>query len=222
MRARETPFRPFWWAFGLEAAGVAARPAEGTYNRYEFETLPAIPQELTGDLSWLAGRATPEEWSIGTEPVAELPELEAACERIGLTLPAVFLDFLRSPRLQSKIRSCTACFISVSARPVRVPGTDAHLIRFLADQQGCLFWYLYVTPTGHAVVASVDYYDGSPERDHIENDLIEFCGESFESFLYRFWLENEIWFAADEGDPMLEEAEEYIRRYRATAATRGD
>jgi hypothetical protein len=217
MRAQDSPFRPYWWAFGLESAGVSARPAVATYGRYEFEVLPPIPRELTGELTWLADQPTPADWSIGTEPVAELPELAAACDRLGLTLPAVFLDFLRSPRLQSKIRSCTACFISVGPVPVKAPGADGHLIRFLADQQGCLYWYLYVTATGHAVVSSMDFY-GGPEADFTEDGEIAFCGESFESFLYRFWLENEIWYAANEGDPMPADAEEYIRRYQANVA----
>lgn len=217
MRAQETPFRPYWWAFGLEEAGVAVRPAVGTYGRYEFEVLPAIPRELTGDLAWLSDQPTPEHWSIGTKPVAELAELESACSRLGLTLPAVFLDFLRSPRLQSKIRSCTACYISVGPVPFTAPGADGHLIRFLADQQGCLYWYLYVTATDHAVVSSTDFH-GGPRQDHTEDGEIEFCGESFESFLYRFWLENEIWYAVNEGDPMPEDAQEYIRRYQANAA----
>ena len=83
MQAGQSPFRPYWWAFGLESAGVSARPDVGTYGRYEFEALPPIPRELTGDLAWLADQPTPEEWSIGTEPVGELPALEAACSRLG-------------------------------------------------------------------------------------------------------------------------------------------
>lgn len=219
MRAQESPFRPYWWAFGLEAAGVAGRATEGTYGRFEFGALPPIPRELTGDLAWLAAQPTPDEWGVGTGPVAELAEVEAACARLGVTLPGVFLDFLRSPRLLSKIRSCTACYISVGPVPVTAPGADGHLIRFLADQQGCLYWYLYVTATGHAVVCSADLY-GGPGDDYTATGEINFCGESFESFLYRFWLENEIWFAADEDGPMPEDADEYIRGYQANDADR--
>ncbi|MEU4625393.1 hypothetical protein AB0G04_36155 [Actinoplanes sp. NPDC023801] len=217
MQAQDSPFPPAWWAFGLESAGVPARPETSTYGRYDFEVLPPIPRELTGDLAWLAEQAVTEEWGIGATPVAELPDLEAACDRLGLTLPVVFLDFLRMPSLQSRIRSCTGCYISVGPEPVRAPGADGHLIRFLADQQDCLYWYLYVTATDHAVVTSADYY-GGPDEDHDGGDEIEFCGESFESFLYRFWLENEIWYSANEDEPMPAEAEEYIRRYRAAAA----
>jgi hypothetical protein len=219
MQAQDSPFRPYWWAFGLESAGVSARSEMGTYGRYEFEALPPIPRELTGDPAWLAAQPTPEEWSIGTKPVAELAELEAACVRLGLALPPAFLDFLRSPQLQSKIRSCTACYISVGPRPVPAPGVDGHLIRFLADQQGCLYWYLYVTATDHAVVSSADLY-GGPWDDYVDTGEIDFCGETFESFLYRFWLENEIWYAANDDTPMPTDAEEYIRRYQANTTDR--
>ncbi len=215
MPAQETPYRAYWWPFGLEAAGVFDGAVEGP-------VFPPIPRELTGDLAWLAGRPTPGEWSIGTEPVAELPALEAACARLGLTLPAVFTDFLRSPLLQSKIRSGAGSFVDVGEAPVRAPGAPGHLIRFLADQQGCAYWYLHVTAESHAVVLAEDLYDdpedgGDADDDNDDGVDIELCGESFEAFLYRLWLENEIWFAAEEGDPMPDDAEEYIRRYRATA-----
>ncbi|GAB3159723.1 hypothetical protein GCM10027290_65010 [Micromonospora sonneratiae] len=41
-----------------------------------------------------------------------------------------------------------------------------------------------------------------------------FCGESFKTFLCRYWLENEIWFADDDGAPTPDVAAEYIRQYR--------
>jgi hypothetical protein len=44
MRAQDSPFCPYWWAFGLEAAAVPARPEAGTYGRYEFEALPPVPR----------------------------------------------------------------------------------------------------------------------------------------------------------------------------------
>ncbi|GID29938.1 hypothetical protein [Paractinoplanes brasiliensis] len=218
MQAQKSPFRPYWWAFGLEAAGVASRATMGTYGQFEFEALPPIPRQLSDNLAWLEDQPTPQAWSIGTKPVVELPALEAACGQLGLKLPVVFLDFLRSPRLQSKIRSCTACYISVGPTPVTVPGIDGHLIRFLADQQGCLYWYLYLTATDHAVVCSADFY-GGPGDSYTDDGEIEFCGESFESFLYRFWLENEIWFAANDGEPMSADAEQYIRRYQTDDAS---
>jgi hypothetical protein len=47
-----------------------------------------------------------------------------------------------------------------------------------------------------------------------EPEEIEFCAESFEAFICRYWLENEIFFAEDDGAGMPAVAEEYIERYR--------
>jgi hypothetical protein len=32
--------------------------------------------------------------------------------------------------------------------PIRVSHGDGYLVGFLADSQGCLFWYLYLTADG--------------------------------------------------------------------------
>lgn len=47
---------------------------------------------------------------------------------------------------------------------------------------------------------------------------IVYCAESFEAFMCRFWLENEIWYAAWKKTPMLDVAKEYIERYRGSGA----
>jgi hypothetical protein len=94
-------------------------------------------------------------------------------------------------------------------------------VRFLADSQGCLFWYLYVpgTAIGHAVVASAKFY-GTPEEDweqeDLENDELDFVAESFESFLWRFWVENEIWYSVYyDKTPLPEQARLYLSDYRS-------
>lgn len=221
MLAQDSPFRPYWWGVGLEGAGVDGRPDVSTYGRYEFQDLPPVPFAMSGDLSWLAAQPVQEEWSIGAEPVAVLPALLSACERLGVSLPPAFLMFMRTPVLQRRIRSCTACFVDVDAGPVRSPVGDGYLVRFLADQQGCLFWYMYLTADGrdHAVVCSANFYgfadasQGGDDSDD-EPDPIVFCGESFETFLCRYWLENEIWFADKEKTAMPDVGAEYIRQYQ--------
>jgi len=218
---QDSPFRPFWWGFGLQSVGVSGRPDVGTYGQYDFQDLPPVPFAMTGDLDWLAAQPAHDEWCVGAEPVAELPPLVAGCERLGLSLPPAFLAFMRTPALRQRIRSCTACFVDVGAAPVKAPAGDGYLVRFLADQQGCLFWYLFLTADGrdHAVVCSPDYYDSAPaEDDDRHPDAVVFCGESFETFLCRYWLENEIWFADNDNTPMPDVGAEYISRYQALGA----
>jgi hypothetical protein len=53
--------------------------------------------------------------------------------------------------------------------------------------------------------------EGFEEPDPSE---FSFCAESFEAFLCRFWLENEISFAQCLKTPLPEGARQYIEHYR--------
>ncbi|MEU8662036.1 hypothetical protein [Actinoplanes philippinensis] len=218
MKAEEAPFPASWWGTGMASAGVAARPDVGTYGKYSFAELPPLPFALSGDFGWLREQEAHDQWAInddgGTEQ--ELPLLRSACEAAGLALPDSFVRFMSDPHLQQRVRSSTACYLDLDVGPAPSPTGKGHLVRFLADQQGCLFWYLYLTEdgSGHAVVCTVDLYEhgGEPAGDP---DEIEFCAESFEAFVCRYWLENEIFFAGDDEDELPAVAADYLSLYRA-------
>jgi hypothetical protein len=86
---------------------------------------------------------------------------------------------------------------------------QGHLVHFLSDSQFCAHWYLHVLSTGHAaVLVSEDPYCFLVENaDWIENPAcrseqvdiaaldFRLCATSFSEFLFRFWIENEIWYA---------------------------
>lgn len=178
---------------------------------------------MTGDLDWLA-RAPSHDAAIGNEKEREnakaIVNLRKACNSIGLALPAVFTKFMETPSLHDKIRSNTDCLLDLCPAPIRSPVGNGYLIRFLADSQGCVFWYLYLTQDGtdHAVVSTPGFY-GTKEEDWQEEkpdpSEIVYSAESFEAFLCRFWLENEIWFAEYENTAMPDVGAEYIEKYRA-------
>ena len=128
--------------------------------------------------------------------------------------------FMDSPGLQRRVRSSTGCFLDLCPEPLRVPIVRGHLVRFLVDSQAAIFWYLYLTPDGsdHAVVSSLRFYGTKTERDNYKPPNaaeLAYCAESFEAFICRFWLENEIWFAGWKKTPMPEVGREYIERYRS-------
>jgi hypothetical protein len=223
MLPSESPFPCHWWGTGLEDAGLGdVRPDVGTYGRYEFDRLPPVPFEMRGDFAWLAA-APAHDHSIGDEKAAEnaraLQLLRESSARLGLRLPEAFIKFMETPALHERIRSNTDCFLDLCPEPVRSPIGGGYLVRFLADSQGCIFWYLYLTPDGsdHAVVSSPGFYGTEAEQWHDEppdpSDIV-FCAESFEAFMCRFWLENEIWYAEWQKTPMPDVGREYIERYR--------
>jgi hypothetical protein len=219
----QSPFPCHWWGIGLENVGlVDVRPDVGTYGRYEFERLPPIPFPMCGDFAWLALASTRDqnighERSIGNAEA--IPRLLQSSSNLGLRLPEPFTMFMETPALQRRIRSNTDCFLDLGEVPILSPVGGGHLIRFLADSQGCLFWYLYVTgdSSDHAVVSSPGFYGTEAEQwqeEPADPREIVFSAESFETFLARFWLENEIWFSEYEKTPMSAVGQTYIEHYR--------
>ncbi|MDT5031220.1 MAG: hypothetical protein QOC94_1391 [Actinoplanes sp.] len=104
--------------------------------------------------------------------------------------------------------------------PVPSPKGGGHLVRFLSDRESGLYWYLHMIDDGadHAVVCSPYFYGSMVHGTQLADpEDICFCAESFEAFLCRFWLENEIWFAVTDGTPMPTVGVEYIKRYRSSA-----
>jgi hypothetical protein len=161
--------------------------------------------------------------SIGNEKSVEnasaLSLLQNSSAGIRLRLPQSFVNFMMTPALQARIRSSTDCYLYLCPEPVSSPIGGGYLVRFLADSQSCVFWYLYITPdaSDHAVVASPGFYGTVAEQwreEPPDPSEIVFCAESFEAFICRFWLENEIWFAAYEKTSMLDVGLEYIEQYR--------
>ena len=99
-----------------------------------------------------------------------------------------------------------------------LPFGDGYLVRFLADQQGCAFWYLYTNKDGsdHCVVSSCERFDGDEmeyEMDELKETDFQFWAESFEAFILRFWLENEILFAEYDSTPPPEVGQRFLELY---------
>ena len=206
-----------WWSFELE--GV--RPCDDTYQLYPWESVPPLDEDLfRGDFDWLvqeagaAGLAETAEFDEGGpgamirayEEQADAAEravadLAAAVASHGLVLPPAYVRFLSDPGLQRVVPSCTSCAWEIPAAPV--PSrfeAGAFTIRVLRDQQDALFWYLHLGAGGAAVLVSpIDFADPDTTTDPATATWI--CAPHFEHFVYRFWIENELWETLQEHDP---------------------
>jgi hypothetical protein len=211
----------------LDNAGLGeVRPRVGTYGRYNFDRLPPVPFKMHGDFAWLAPQQTFDH-NIGNERASEvadaLAQLQAAFARLEIHLPESFTRFMASPELHQRVRSNTDCFLDLCDEPIHSPIGGGWLVRFLADSQGCVFWYLYLTPNAsdQAVVSSPGFYGTKAEQwqdEPPDPSEIVYSAESFEAFMCRFWLENEIWFAEWKKTPMPGVGREYVERYRGGGA----
>lgn len=262
MTEKTWPFQTGWLSFELPNY----RPCGGTYDFYEYESIPPIDTSLfTGELAWLKAAAEEEEdiveeYEVDEEdseeenveeveqdddeeenedndveekPVdieARLQKLAREAQELGLVLPEAFLQLLGSPELQENIPSCTACEFELVDKITPYPGDEGgYIIRFLNDQQGVLTWYLYLTPGGeHCIITSTIFLDLLAEPDYVENpeekwesaaiaNQTFFCSPSFEEFIYRFWLENRLWFKLSwnsETPSLTAEEARYVSHYK--------
>jgi hypothetical protein len=118
------------------------------------------------------------------------------------------------------VRSSTWCFLDLGDFVASTPDGGT-LVHVLSDSQWVAHWLLYSGPGGEAVVGTRDPvgFDVEPEETIrvLDPDRTEawVCAESFAEFLYRFWIENEIWHALSDGQPPLTgEQRRYAEHYR--------
>jgi len=194
-----------WW--GIRLPGY--RGVRGTYGR--FVPPPSVERELDDELRWLLAEPPVDDALEGELPRVAPPDV-----------PRSFARFVEDPEPRRRVRTCTDCFLE--AADAVVPVEDGgRLIHFLSDQQWVLHWLLYVGPDGgEAVVATPIAYGfesgETPATFASRGDEADVCAESFDEFLYRFWIENEIWYAQSDrhGEPRPLTDEE--RRYAERAA----
>lgn len=229
-----TPFHYGWWSFDLGEY----RPCDGTYCFYPYDSLPPIPEaQFTGKLEWLGPLKQDIDAVMqayrdaagtvkGTKP--QLQKIIASAQELGLTLPEAYLRLMAASELQDRIPSCTACEFRIAREIVPCPTSEeGYLIPFLNDQQDVLLWYLYLTPKREECVlvspyelekiklAEMDAERAEKWRQAILTNT-QVCAPSFEAFVYRFWLENVLWFNANEGEGSLtDDQQRYLDHYRA-------
>jgi hypothetical protein len=208
-----------------------------TYFGLSANGLPRIERQLDQDLTWLT-ELPPVDESLGDDhPAAPRPhrpatssELESLLEGTAAWTPTSFRTFVGSPEPRARVRSCTACYLDLAEIPVPVT-TGGWLIHFLSDQQWTLHWLLYSGNDGdEAVVVSETPLgfreDPGSARQFLDafdpsTGLAAVCAESFSEFLYRFWIENEIWFALASKNARRDlTAEElrYIEQYKRSGS----
>ena len=167
-----------------------------------------VPYPPDGSFNWLRATPTHDEWAIGDENVDELPsQLESLLESAAdasFTLPKIFTSFMADSSLHKHLRSANGDYLCLAESVL--PFADGYLIRFLHDQQGCVFWYLFTNSDGsaHCVVSSYEYFDAD-DMDYELNELKEsdfaYWAPSFEDFFCHYWIAHEMMFSRNDGTP---------------------
>jgi len=196
----------------IQLPGYRQLPEHHTYESSRVADLPPIPIALDEECEWLRshGQVHVQGGLNQYERDLEPSFVEQLAQGAKVELPKGFRLFMTDQDLQSRVRSVTDCYLDPGERVVETIGSiPGHLIHFLSDSQSCAHWYMHILPNrDSAVLESPDLYCLQIENsDWIENpscraeriDLgsldFAYCAPSFSDFLYRFWIENEIWSA---------------------------
>jgi len=216
-----------WWSTDLPGYREYPTPFS-TYSPFPYADLPRIERDLDDDLGWLRAER-PVSGSLGyavpgdpaPERGATASELIALIRDRAVELPRAFRTFIGDPEPRTRVRSATACYLDLGEFVVDVADGGV-LIHFMSDQQWILHWLLYVGPAGAEAVTVTDVpfgfeaegrrFESFDPRAH-EGSV---CAESFAEFLYRFWIENEIWFRSSRDgsdEAMTDEQRRYAKHY---------
>lgn len=231
------PFEKVW--FGVELEDIRPQRDFSTYEGSAFELLPVIDAvNLDSTFGYLSNDAIKNlEVSID-EPVditfksATSPDIfkpnakwVGKLDNIQATLPAPMPEglrkFMSATEAQSLIPSCTACYFDLptQAIPFTYLGEDAYIFHFYRDQQDCLFWYYYVRKTGEScILVSPLPFGIDKEQEVFSEQVIQnnvfFTASTFEEFIYRTWVENLLWFNANEDEDFDSEVARHLELYR--------
>ena len=212
---------------------------KGTYSFVAYDRLPPLPS-TDPSFTWLASVPDRDyDCTLGSDDnkFESLATIEAELGRLGFCLPEDFSMFIRKPDIHKHIPSCTACFLELSDTVIPLPSfPGSYVVRFMNDSQCCVLWYLLFQPSLPVRVLASAYF--------IENDIFQameymadeeqlldysnilqnayICAESFGEFIYRFGLENMIWFATYEDKPLSPVEQKYLDQAHRAEQSTGD
>jgi hypothetical protein len=122
--------------------------------------------------------------------------IQAEARSLGFHIPDDFEILVKQPEIQARIPTCTACYLELSNA----------IVPF---SQSCVLWYLLFQRDKPVRVMACgcfierDLFDlmeyqsevgrPLPYEDVLKDSCI--CAESFGEFVFRFCIENALWFA---------------------------
>ena len=209
-----------WWGIAL----VPCRPDVGTYGRYGHEFLPDAPplDELEGaGYLMRTPRYDGEEHGRPGTVRAWRDRVINDLNTLNLPIPRGFRGFFLDHRRAYSIDSCTDCFFLFDGEVTPV-AAGGHALPFYIDSQSCVVWSLYFPAGGGEpfVLAgdpscTVDgVYASDPELGPFPHSR---CADSFLEFVWRWDVENRIWFTTRwDGEELTDpELVDYVARYDA-------
>lgn len=195
----------------------------GTYGLVPYELLPNL-QHVDADFSWLQNapdRSFDSTLSRFRIDLAHMDRILQHAHTLQLQLPRAFVRFMRNSQLHRRVPTCTNCGLDLSDAIVDCPWEEpAYALRFLQDSQSCVMWYLLLRPRMDTAVVASHYFlepDIFVEMEYEDEGMtyerafanLYLCADTFQEFIYRFWIENSIWYSLQDGHPLSKREADY-------------
>jgi hypothetical protein len=223
---------------GSNLKGIREFEKLSTYNMFSFEDLPPINQELTNDFHWLKSAIKSTELRNqelifledirildcikGVDYSEDIKKIEEQLCEFGIELPKEISNFFCLPEVNCRIRSSTDNFYELGDF-IEIISADQtyYMLHFYSDSQYCMLWYICFREDGsHFIVAthklyghkySFNYNEEFKEDSHF---IGYYCANSFKEFIYRYDIEQRIWFKINwYKDELNEDEQEYVNHY---------
>jgi uncharacterized protein (TIGR02996 family) len=202
VEANLTNFEFAWWGTGIGPA----RESNATYERFQYHDQPPLPVEtFDGTFAWLRESQPRSSYSVG-------PMWRTYCaetRKQGYFVPEEFERLLSDKDLPARIKSCTDNYFLRPPDPTAEHSTpsaeweDGLFVTFYADSQYCVLWGILLPrePGRYAPVLAgppealfPGIWGDAEDQSHIFGKPV-LAASQFEQFLFRWWIENEIWYA---------------------------
>ncbi|TDD46747.1 hypothetical protein E1263_35890 [Kribbella antibiotica] len=192
-----------------------------TYVSYSGDELPDVPADAA-ELSWLEQAARHQQDYLASDFEYATRDISrgAVADLLGdgAALPADFERFLAGDGLRDRLRSATDCYFDLGDAVVPVDG--GRLLHLISDSQVVYHWLLYLGDDGGSAVVSTGYPAGfeldAEDVAYWQQEGWEFIlvADSFAEFIWRWWMDNEIFFrAAVDKVALLADQQTYVEQY---------
>lgn len=181
-----------------------------TYDEFDLDAQPDVgrPDE---SLSWLETQPEHARWNVYDSDA--IPQRRVTTAALGelvpshIAVPTALNEFAARPELQRRIRSATGCYLDLGDFLARTDHDGGHLLHLVSDQQWIRHWLVYLDDVGNESVVTTtgpvgfDLPDDEeweplpPETMPLDGSFdLQVCADSVAEFLFRFWVENELYF----------------------------
>lgn len=196
-------FQPFFYS----SPGEKVLPTESSLWNFT----PQAAESLDDQFSWMID--LPVQSTYTFKQGQELERIQSQLKDLGLQLPVSFEPFFRQ-EFPNRIRSSTDDRFDLIGHPEELENSGGLVfLPFIYDSQFSNFYYLVWNKDGNHCVVRWGNLIGFPDDQLSDRTEVgpEFFSFSFREAVYRYWMDNEIWFRTERnGKPLTEKQKEYL------------